>query len=72
MKDIARHEYFHSIPSRKKDIWKEKEIIRKRRISLTFRKMIGVTKENKKTKEPSSTNETIEAIEENSKKQKNV
>lgn len=38
--DEARYEWTHAIPPRIKDTWKDQEILRERRISLTFRKVI--------------------------------
>ncbi|MEM7371189.1 MAG: alpha-ketoglutarate-dependent dioxygenase AlkB [Bacteroidota bacterium] len=36
----SRYDYLHSIPSRKSDVWKDQKINRKRRVSVTFRKVI--------------------------------
>jgi alkylated DNA repair dioxygenase AlkB len=40
LKAAARYEWMHGIPSRKTDIWEGIKVSRKRRISLTFRKML--------------------------------
>jgi alkylated DNA repair dioxygenase AlkB len=40
LSDEARYEWTHAIPAHIRDIWKEQEIFRGRRISLTFRKVI--------------------------------
>ncbi|MBD2181115.1 alpha-ketoglutarate-dependent dioxygenase AlkB [Planktothrix sp. FACHB-1355] len=42
----ARYEWQHGIALRKKDKYKGKEFVRTRRISLTFRKVLGITARN--------------------------
>lgn len=40
MSDEARYKWQHRIPARKKDLYQQKEFIRHRRVSLTFRQVI--------------------------------
>jgi alkylated DNA repair dioxygenase AlkB len=40
LKESARYEWRHGIPSRKNDVWQGNKISRERRVSLTFRKVI--------------------------------
>lgn len=44
----ARSEWQHSIAPRKKDKYEGKEFVRTRRISLTFRKVLGITDRTQK------------------------
>ena len=40
IKDEARYEWYHGIAARKSDTYRGEKVLRKRRISLTFRKTI--------------------------------
>lgn len=42
MKDEARYLWKHGIPARKKDVWDGTTYERKRRVSITFRKVKGI------------------------------
>ncbi len=54
----ARYQWFHSIPARKADMWKNRNLMRSRRVSLTFRAVIGGDSK-KRTRSPESAESVV-------------